>query len=424
MAILLTSLLILLLIDVPIALTFGISSLLFLLSGPNIPLTVIPQTLYNSTESFTLLAVPLFILAGNLMDRGGLSKRIVDFASALVGFIKGGLAMVSVVSAMIFAGISGSANADTAAIGSILIPAMKNKNYNPSMAATVVAAAGSIGVIIPPSIPMVVYASIANVSVGAMFLGGVIPGILIGISLMILSYIIALKEDLPAENNLSLKNIWETGKDAILAMGMPLIVLGGLFGGIFTATEAAAVAVFYSFIVGFFVYKQIKLSDIYKICLDSAVTTGIPMLIVATTQVFTWIMAWERIPDMIAASLLSFTNSKVVMLLLFNIVELLLGTFLDALPAIVLSAPIVLPVAAKFGIDPVLIGVIMVVNQAIGMITPPVGVTWFVSCSIANIELSKTYKHLFIYMAAMLVVLLLITLIPDLVMYLPRILMK
>lgn len=424
MEILFGSLFLLLLMNVPIAISLGVSSMIFLVLNTDVPLTIIPQRMFNGTEGFTLLAVPLFMLAGNLMDRGGLSLKIVNFASSLVGFIRGGLAMVSIVSAMIFAGISGSANADTAAIGSLLIPAMKKKNYNPGLAASIVSTAGSIGVIIPPSIPMVVYASVANVSVGALFLGGVVPGLLVGGALMVLSYFIAIREDLPPEVRASAKQVWITFKDAALALGMPVIILGGLFSGVFTATECAAVAVLYSFVVGYFIYHQIKLSDLFNISLEAAITTGIPMLVVATSTIFAWIMAWQQVPETIANLLLGFTQSKYVMLLMFNVILLVIGTFMDALPAIVLTTPVMLTIATKYGIDPIFLGVIMVFNLAIGFSTPPVGVTLFVSCSIAKIRIAETFRYLFLYIGAMVVILFMITYIPSLIMFLPTLLMK
>lgn len=414
----------LLLANVPISMSIGVSSLIYLILGTDVPLTIIPQRMYNSTEAFTLLAVPLFILAGNLMDKGGLSKKIVDFSSALVGYIKGGLSMIAIVAAMFFAGISGSSNADTAAIGSILIPAMKKKNYESSLAASIISTAGSIGVIIPPSIPMVVYASVANVSVGEMFLGGIIPGILAGISLMVLSYIIAIKINLPSESSFNLRTIWTTFKGAIIALGMPLIVLGGLFSGFFTATEAAAVAVGYSFFVGVFIYKKIKISDLPTLCLDSAVMTAIPMLVVATVGIFGWILAREQIPALIESSLFSLTTNKYILLLLFNILFLIVGTFLESLTAIILLTPIILPITNHLGIDPIFLGVMMVFNLAIGMSTPPVGVTLYVSCSIAGIELHHTFKYLFLYIGAMVVILFIITYTPGLIMFFPNMFMK
>jgi len=414
----------LLIANVPISMSIGVSSLIYLILGTDVPLTIIPQRMYNSTEAFTLLAVPLFILAGNLMDKGGLSKKIVDFSSALVGYIKGGLSMIAIVAAMFFAGISGSSNADTAAIGSILIPAMKKKNYESSLAASIISTAGSIGVIIPPSIPMVVYASVANVSVGEMFLGGIIPGILAGISLMVLSYIIAIKINLPSESSFNLRTIWTTFKGAIIALGMPLIVLGGLFSGFFTATEAAAVAVGYSFFVGVFIYKKIKISDLPTICLDSAVMTAIPMLVVATVGIFGWILAREQIPALIESSLFSLTTNKYILLLLFNILFLIVGTFLESLTAIILLTPIILPITNHLGIDPIFLGVMMVFNLAIGMSTPPVGVTLYVSCSIAGIELHHTFKYLFLYIGAMVVILFIITYTPGLIMFFPNMFMK
>ncbi len=424
MILLLSSMTILLLMDVPIAVAMGLSSLCYLLIQTDIPLMVVPQTMYNGTESFILLAIPLFIFAGKLMDRGGLSQKIVNFASSLVGFIKGGLAMVSVLAAMFFSGISGSANADTAAISSLTIPAMKKKNYHPGFAASLLSSAGSIGVILPPSIPMVVFAALTNVSVSKMFLGGVIPGILCGVALMVFSYIVARRENLPRESRFELKNVWISFKEAIFALGMPFIILGGIFSGMFTATESAAIAVLYGFVLGTFVYRKIKIRDIMEIAKETAMMTAIPMFVVATSATFVWVMSEQKATESLLSSLLMLTDNPYVVLMLMNIALLILGTFLDALPAIVLSAPFIVEIAAQYHIDPVFLGVITVFNMAIGFGTPPVGVTLFISCSVAEIKLPDTYKYLWWALGAMTVVLLLITYIPGLVMYLPNLIAK
>lgn len=328
--------------------------------------------------------------------------------------------MVSVVAGMFFAGISGSANADAAAISSLTIPPMKKKGYDPGFAATLLSGAGSIGVIIPPSIPMVVFAALTNTSVSKMFLGGIIPGVLCGLALMIFAYVVARKENLPRESRFQLKNVWVTFKDAIFALGMPVVILGGIFSGLFTATESAAIAVLYGFIVGVFVYKQIKLSEILEIAKETALMTAIPMFVVATSTTFVWAMSEQKATETVLQSLLTVTSNPYVVLLLMNIALLILGTFLDALPAIVLSAPFIVQIATQYNLDPVFLGVITVFNMAIGFGTPPVGVTLFVSCSVAGVKLPDTYKYLWWSLGAMTVVLLLITYVPGLIMFLPN----
>lgn len=413
----------LLIIKVPVSFSLAISSALALILAGNIDPAVIVQRMYTASESFSLIAVPFFILAGGFMESGGISKRLVKFASTLVGHIRGGLAMVSIVAAMFFAGISGSTAADTAAIGSILIPAMEKKGYGKDMATSVQATAGAIGIIIPPSIPMVILGITASISIGGLFLGGFIPGILMGVALMITSYIFAVKRDLPAEPRASFKEILLSFSDSILAIMTMVIIMGGILGGVFTATEASIIAAIYSFIVGFFIYKEIKPQDIPRIMVQTSITTGVVVLCIATASSFGWILAAERIPAKIAQAIFSISMNKYVVLTIMNLLMLFMGTFLDVTPIIIILIPIIFPIAMQLGVSPIHFGIMTIVNMAIGQCTPPVGVSLFVATGISKASLGEILSVFFKYLLAMIIVLFLITFIPGLVTFIPRMVM-
>jgi C4-dicarboxylate transporter DctM subunit len=357
------------------------------------------------------------------METGGISRRLVKFATALVGHIRGGLAMVSVVASMFFAGVSGSTAADTAAVGSILIPAMEKRKYGKDMATSVVACAGAIGIIIPPSIPMVILGVTAGISIGGLFLGGFIPGLLIGMALMITSYIFAKKRDLPAEPRCSGGELWKSFKDSILAIMTAVIILGGILSGVFTATEASVVASLYAFIVGFFIYRELKLSDLPRILAQSGVTTGVVVLCVATASAFGWILAAERIPAMLAEFVFSISTNPFVVLLLVNALMLFMGMILDVAPIIIILIPIVFPIVMKLGIDPIHFGVMTIVNMAIGQCTPPVGVALFVATGISKINLGQMLNTYYRFIGSMILVLVVITLIPELITFIPKLVM-
>ncbi|MDK2878235.1 MAG: hypothetical protein PWR06_951 [Thermoanaerobacteraceae bacterium] len=420
MAILFLLLAVFCLMGLPVAFAIALASTYGVISAGNIPLMVVVQRMFTQIDSFPLMAVPFFMLAGNLMDRGGISLKIINFASNLVGHIRGGLAMVSVVASMFFAGISGSASADSAAIGSVLIPAMEKKNYGKSFAASLTATAGSIGVIIPPSIPMVIYAITGSVSIGKLFLGGYIPGLMIGLGLMAVSFYFAITRGYPAEPRASLKSLWKSFVESIWALLMVVIIMGGILTGAFTATEASVVAVVYAIIVGMFVYKQLKLSDLPRIFIESGVTTAVVMFCVAATAILSWILTNQQVPVKMAAAILAITQNPIIILILINIILLFLGTILDTTPAIILIVPILLPIVTKLGVDPIHFGLITVTNLAIGMSTPPVGITLFVSSGIANLPMSKMLKSLVPFWAVMVFILGLITFVPGITMYLPN----
>lgn len=410
-------------IGVPVSFAIGVASLIGIVSL-NVPLVVSVQRMFAGLDSYTLLAIPFFILAGNLMDSGGISKRLVDLSSALVGHIRGGLSMVCVMASMLFGCVSGSAAAACASIGPVMIPGMTKSGYEPEFSSALIACSGPLGSIIPPSLTMVIYGASSNASIGKMFLGGYIPGVLIGIAIMLLCYIFAIKRGYPAGQRASLREVLRTLFDAIWALFTAIIIVVGIMAGIFTATEASVIAVVYAFIVGLFVYRELSLKDIPEILFRSVITSATVLFCVSTSTILGWVMTRLQIPAMIAKWLLSVTDSKIVFLLLINIIFLILGCILDASPAILLSVPILLPIAESFGIDPVHFGIIAVINLAVGMSTPPVGITLFVTSSVSKIPVSKLVKHLIPFWIIQLMILLLVTYIPAISMWLPNLLMK
>ena len=410
--ILIVSMLILFALSVPIAVSLGIASSFAIWIQDDLPLMVIAQRMFTSIDSFPLMAIPFFILAGSLMESGGISRRLVNFANALAGHMTGGLAAVAVVTSMFFAAISGSSAATTAAIGSILIPAMVNKGYRRDFAGAVQAASGEIGVIIPPSIPMILYGVVAGVSVGDMFIAGIFPGIMIGISLIITVYIISKKRGYKGSEKTSIKEKLIAFKEAFLALLMPVIILGGIYGGIFTPTEAAAVAVGYAFIIGAFVYKEILWKDVINLFGKSAVTMSIIMIIIANAGVFGWILTREQVPQLVAQTITSMTDSPIVFLLIINVFLMIVGMFFETSASIIILAPILAPIAMMLGIDPVHFGIIMIVNLAMGMVTPPLGVNLFVACQIGGLKLEQISKALIPFLLVLILDVLIISYVP------------
>lgn len=405
-----------LVVSVPIAVSLGFSSLIVLkLDG--IPLVALAQSVFETLDSFPLMAVPFFILAGNLMQTGGVSRRLVNLANALVGWIKGGLGMVVVMTSMFFSTLSGSSSATTAAIGSILIPAMEKKGYPKNFATAVTASSGELGVIIPPSIPMIIYALSANVSIGSLFIAGILPGILIGISLMITIVIVSQIMGYDTVHKVTLsewfKQTWKAFVDASLAILMPFIILGGIYLGWFTPTEAAVIAVVYGFVIGTLVYRELKWKDVLGIFIKSSITTSIIMLIVGFSSIFSFILTINQVPQSLGQSLTQISESPLVFLLLVNILLFITGMFLETLAAIIILAPILAPVAIQFGIDPVHFGIVMIVNLAIGMVTPPVGVNLFVACQIAKLRIEQLTRPLLLFLAILIIDVLIITYVPT-----------
>jgi tripartite ATP-independent transporter DctM subunit len=377
--------------------------------------------MFAGVDSFPMMAIPFFMLAGALMDTGGISSRLVRFSNYLVGWIQGGLAHVAIVAAMFFAGITGSAVADTTAIGSALVPLMNKRGFPKLFSASVVAAAGVVGPIIPPSIPMVIYGVMAGVSVGALFMGGFIPGFLMALGLMFVAYVKAKRNGYPRET------VRPTGKEflqaTVSAMGaifMPLIILGGIFGGVFTATEAAVVATIYAFVMGKFVYKELAWSHLPTIMYKGGLNTAMVLIIVGVANLVGYIMAIERIPLLVAELFLGITDNKWVMMLLINILLLIVGCFIDGASALIIFTPVLLPLIYKLGIDPIYFGVVMTVNLMIGTITPPVGVCLYVACGISDVRLDQISKAVIPFLLIEIAVLFLITYVPDIIMFLPR----
>ena len=418
-------LIVLLVVGAPIAIALGMAAFVALLVDGSVPLTVIVQKVLAANNSFPLLAVPFFMFAGAVMTEGGISHRLINFVYSLVCGIRGGLAMVATITAMFFAAISGSSAATTAAIGASIIPGMKEKGYKEDFAAAVIAAAGTTGIVIPPSTPLVIFGVVAGASIGDLFLGGVIPGILMGLAMMAVIYIKAGGTNYSEENITATRpSIWLAFKDAIWGLLMPVIILGGIYGGIFTPTESAVVASFYGLFVTMFLYKTVSLKDVPRITNKAILQTAMIMFILSMANVFAWLLTANRIPQEIAAYILSITESPAYVMLLINILLLWVGTFLNATAAISILVPVLMPVITKVGIDPVAFGVIMTVNLAIGCITPPVGVDLFVAQGITGISIERITKAIWPFMLALIAVLALITIFPEIILFLPGLMSK
>lgn len=416
--ILFLTLLVLLIINVPIAVALGLSVVVVFMLEGNIPLLVVIQKMFNGTDSFPLMAIPFFLLAGKLMETGGISARLIRFANTIVGNLPGGLAIVAVMGCTFFAAISGSSAATTAAVGGILIPHMVKKGYDVRFSAALHATGGTIGVMIPPSVPMVLYGVAASASISDLFIAGIGPGILVALSLIAYSFWVSKKQGWGGGEKHTVQEIWAAFKDAILAILMPVIILGGIYGSVFTPTEAAVVAVIYGLVVGLFVYREIKWKDLGEIFASSASMTAVIMLIIATANAFGYLMTRENIPQEIAQFMLGVTDSTIITLLIINILLLVLGTFMETAVTIILLTPILLPITTSLGIDPVLFGVIMVVNSAIGMLTPPVGINLLVAGNIAKLQNTEIERAVIPFLVIMIVDLLLITYIPEISLFL------
>ncbi len=422
MLVLFISLLVFFLIGMPVAFALGIGSLFALIGDNSLPLVLVPQRMFTALDSWPLMALPLFMLAGALMDRGGISQRVVDFAGACFGFIRGSLGMVTVLASMVFAGISGSSTADTAAVGAIMLPAMKEKGYDMRFATALQAAAGAIGPIIPPSIMMILIGYVTNTSVARLFLAGIIPGVLIGAGLMVVSYLHALKGGRAylAVTKFRLRRVFKTGKIALPGLGLPFIIIIGILSGVFTATEAAVVAVVYGLVVGLFIYKEISIKDLPEIFLKSAETSCKVMFIAATAMLFAWLVTVKHLPMLLGDFLQANVGSKTLFLIFLNFILLLIGMFMESFSAIIVFMPILFPVAASFGIDPVHFGIIATVNLAIGYITPPYGATLYVSCGLSGKSIREVTPKVIPIIVAMLIILLIVTYLPETFMWIPN----
>lgn len=405
------SLLILLISGMPIALAIGISAMAVLYFN-DLNLVLIPQRMFVGTDSFSLIAIPFFILAGDLLAKGNVSKRLVDFADSCVGWIRGGLSLVAVLGSVFFAAISGSSAATTAAIGTPLIPEMRDKGYEVPFAASLIAASGTIGVIIPPSVPMILYAIIADVSVAKLFLNGFLPGLAMGLILMLYSVHIAKKRNYPQGEAWSLRNIFFHFKSAFFGLLTPIIILGGIFSGFFTPSESAVIAVDYAIFVAIFVYRDINVKQLYNIIVNAGITMAMIMFLISTSKIFSWVLANWSIPDQIAAAVLSISDNPLLILLLINIVILIAGIFMETASALIILTPVFLPVIDQIGVSLVHFGVIVVMGLAIGMITPPVAINLYVASSITGESLETLSKNILPMLLLLLSVLLLTTYIP------------
>lgn len=410
----------LLLLAVPVAIALAIASTVALLLSGKVTGLFVPQSLVTSIDSFPLMAVPFFILAGELMGRGGLSVRLINVGKLMFGRYSGGLGIIAVVTCMFFAAISGSGPATVAAVGSIMLPSMLREGYHPGFATGLVSSAGALGIIIPPSIPMVIYATSANVSVSKMFMAGIIPGLLIGGALILYTWVKARRDGMqPMARGPAPGQIRAVVSDAKWALLAPVIILGGIYGGIFTPTEAAAVGVIYGFVVGTFIHREIDLRNLYGIIADSALTTATVMLIVGSATIFGRVLTLEGIPALIAGSITEWVSAPWLLLLVITLVLLVIGTFMEALAAIIILTPILLPLAVSAGLSPEHFGILMIVNLAIGMVTPPVGVNLFVASRVAGVPLEQVVKGAFGPILVMVAMLLLLTYVPGLTLWLP-----
>lgn len=417
------SFIVLIVLSVPIGYAVGISTALTLFLFSEIPLVMVTQNAVAGVDSFPLMAIPFFILAGSLMSTGGVAKRLLDFANLIFGFFTGGLAMVTTVSCMFFAAISGSAMATTSAIGTFMIPAMRDKNYDTGFAASLTAAAGTIGVIIPPSIPFVIYGVVVNTSISDLFIAGFIPGVLMGIALLATSYILAKKYDYKGTGHFPKgRDVLSAFKEAIWAILAPTIVLGGIYAGVFTPTEAAVIAVVYSGFVGAFIYKELTWKLLYKSLFDTILINGITTFMVGFSMAFAGYLSIQQIPTAIANTIMTITTNKYLLLLIINLFLLAIGCLIDNIPATIILSPILLPIVTKLGMSPITFGVVITMNLAIGFVTPPYGINLFVASAVGKVSIGSMMKYMKFFLAALVLVLMLTTYVPATTMFLVNLL--
>jgi C4-dicarboxylate transporter, DctM subunit len=412
-----------LILGTPIGVALGLASAVYLF-GAGIDLSVVPQYMFAGMDSFVLLCIPGFVLAGNLMNGGGITDQIVRFGNAVVGHIRGGLGLANVVGSMIFAGISGTAVAETASIGAVMIPAMRKSGYDAPFAAALTAAASTVGPIIPPSVPMIIVGTLTGLSVGKMFLAGAVPGVLMGLGMMLTVYVISRRRGYPKGQWQGFGHVLRTSKAAFWAILMTGVILFGIVGGYFTPTEASVVSALYAFVVGLFVYRGFKISALPNILIESAIGSGALVLLVGLANVFGWILTSEQIPQAIAASMLALTTNKYLIILLINILLLIVGTFMETIAALIILFPPLLAVAVKVGIDPIHFATFAVINLMIGLTTPPVGVCLFVSANIAKISLGQISKAIWPFLLCNILVLFLVSYVPQISLWLPSLFYK
>ncbi|RKL66115.1 C4-dicarboxylate ABC transporter permease [Salipaludibacillus neizhouensis] len=415
--ILIATFIILMFIGVPIAFVIGIVSFIGIFNIPYIPEVTVPVSMLNGLNSFVLLAVPLFILTANIMNSGEISQKLIDFALSIVGHIRGGLAHANILVSMMFAGVSGASQADTAGVGKVLIPNMKKQGYDTKTAVALTAASSTIGVIIPPSIPMIIFAGLTNVSVGALFLAGLIPGVAIGLGMMIFVFILSIKRGYPKNQRASLKKFLKLFLESIPALLTPVILIGGIITGIFTATEAAAFASIYTLLICMFIYKTLKIRDLYGILVDTLTLSSLSLFALAAASALGELMSYYQL-SLIAGEF--FTNnisSKWIFIIIVILFFLFIGTFMDAIPAMILFIPVILPIALQFGIDPVLLGMVTIISLAIGLVTPPYGLCLLLAAKIGNLSIEKSFTAVVPYILIVLIVLTLVVLFPDVMLF-------
>ncbi len=410
------------LIGMPIAISLGLSSLLTIAFFAQDSLASLSIKLYETSEHYTLLAIPFFILAGALMSTGGVAKRMVDFAIAAVGHLRGGLAIASILACMLFAAVSGSSPATVVAVGSIVIAGMVRNGYPQEFAAGVICNAGTLGILIPPSIVMVVYAAVTDVSVGRMFMAGVIPGIMLGLMLMFAVHWRVKKLDIQAKPRESLGTVLVKFRQSMWGLALLVIIMGGIYGGVFTPTEAAAVSAVYALFVAVFIYKDLKFGQLPQVFVDASRTTVMLMFIVANAMLFAHVLTTERIPQTIAEHIVAFGMAPWMFLLVVNVILLVAGNFMEPTGIILILAPIFFPIATHLGIDPIHLGIIMVINMEIGMVTPPVGLNLFVTSGITNMSIMEVTRAALPWLMVLLVFLMIITYIPQITLFLPNLL--
>jgi len=414
----------LVLIGVPIAVAMGLTALItFVLLGESFVLPIMAQRMYSATTGFTLLAIPFFILAGNLMNTGGITRRVFAFALALVGHLRGGLGHVNVVSSMIFSGMSRAAVADAAGLGLVEMEAMTKNGYPKDFSAAITAASSTIGPVVPPSIPFVIYGSITGVSIGKLFLAGFVPGALMGLAMMVGVYFVSKRRNFPMRERASIRFLLLTFKEAVLALFMPVIIIGGILGGLFTPTEAAVVASIYALIIGGFVYREITLADLPSILWTSIEQSVKVLFIISAAGFFGWMMVHQSIPEQVITGLTEFTSSRVTLLLVVIAVLIVLGCFLEGIAVLVITIPVFMPLIAQYGIDPVRFGVIMTLCSMLGLLTPPVGMSLYAVSSISDVPVGRLSVELSPYLLGIFMVLLLISFVPEISLWLPNLLL-
>ncbi|HPA59245.1 MAG TPA: TRAP transporter large permease [Synergistales bacterium] len=417
---LVSTLIICFLLNVPIGFALGMAALSSLIASGSMPIEMIPQRMVAGANSFPLLAIPFFMLAGAIMERGGVSRRIVSLASALVGHITGGLAAVSIVACTFFAAISGSTPATAAAVGGLTIPEMEKRGYARSYASAVVASASCLGVIIPPSITMVIFGIVANVSVGQLLIGGILPGLFLSFILLCVNYVRSRQLGYPTENRRTWRERWKTFADAVWGLMMPVIILGGIMTGVFTPTESAAIAVVYGLFVSFFIYRELGLKDLVPIFYKASLNSAMIMLLIAAASPFGWIMTIEQVPQMASTAILGLSDNMYVIYILMLVIYLILGTFMETGAIILLVVPIFAPIAEHLGIDMIQFGVVTVIALAIGMATPPVGIALFATCGIADITIGQLTRKIIPFLIALIVGLFILAFVPIISTLLPN----